>query len=234
MSKEKKIIPPIELITQNLLTKSVMKQQVYKNSVNALDLIKGQLRQMETELREATKDATESIKIDFNDKGTFGADFSFAGDTLIFIMHTNVFEFDQSHQLWKTSYLNDDPQRAYCGIIHIYNFLTDSFKYHRHNDLGYLIARIFVNKENHFWIEGKRQMGFLYNDFAGQIINNESIRKVLESLVLYCIEFDALTPPYENVIQASVGQIREVSEQMLLSTGKRVGFKFFKDSIDPS
>ncbi len=233
MIKGKNITPAIDLIKQNLLDKSVMKQKVYKNSIKAFQEIKSVLQGLEQELTECVKIAEEPLKIQFIDKGTFGADFIFAGDTLVFVMYTNVFEFDQDHSLWKTSYLKEDYQRAYCGVINVYNFLTDSFKYHRQNDLGYLVARIFINKENHFWVEGKRQLGFLYNDFAGQIVSNSEMRKVLESVILYCIEFDALTPPYENVIQASVGQIREVNEQLQITTGKRVGFKFFKESIDP-
>ena len=44
--------------------------------------------------------------------------------------------------------------RTYCGVINMYNFLSDSFKYNRENDLGYLIGRMFINKENTF-VEGK-------------------------------------------------------------------------------
>ena len=35
---------------------------------------------------------------------------------------------------------------TFCGIINIYNFLSDSFKYNRESDLGYLVGRIFINK----------------------------------------------------------------------------------------
>ena len=38
------------------------------------------------------------------------------------------------------------------------------------NDLGYLIGRIFINHENHFMVQGKRQLGFLYNDFINQLL----------------------------------------------------------------
>jgi hypothetical protein len=51
-----------------------------------------------------------------------------AGDTIIFHMHTNVFKLDQSHSLWKTSYLGEDELRGYFGVVNMYNFLSDSFK----------------------------------------------------------------------------------------------------------
>jgi hypothetical protein len=73
-----------------------------------------------------------------------------AGDLIIFHMHTNVFKLDQSHSLWKSSYLEEDEMRGYFGLINVYNFLSDSFKFNREGDLGYLVARIFLNKDGHF------------------------------------------------------------------------------------
>ena len=43
-----------------------------------------------------------------------------------------------------TSYVKEDKNRSYCGVIHLYNFLADSFKYNRLNDVGYLIGRVFI------------------------------------------------------------------------------------------
>src|SRR5574340_1141800 len=57
--------------------------------------------------------------------------------------HTNVFEFDTRHLVWKTSYVKEKATRSFCRMINVYNFLPDSFKYNRANDLGYLVARIF-------------------------------------------------------------------------------------------
>ena len=37
--------------------------------------------------------------------------------------------------------------------------------------MGYCIGRIFINKENHYFVEGKRQLGFLYNDFMNSKMN---------------------------------------------------------------
>ena len=45
-------------------------------------------------------------------------------------------------------------------MINIYNFLSDSFVYDRERDLGYLVARVFLNKEGHFFVQGKKQLGF--------------------------------------------------------------------------
>ena len=92
-------------------------------------------------------------------------------------MHSNVFEFDKNHGIWKISYVENNDMNSYCGIINIYNFLSDSFKYDRLDDLGYLIGRIFINKDNHYFVEGKRQLGFLYNDFGNAVIDTKAIKR---------------------------------------------------------
>jgi len=97
---------------------------------------------------------------------------------------------------------------SYCGIIYIYNFLADSFKYNRLDDLGYLIGRIFINRENHYFVEGKRQMGFLYNNFGTAVIDKKALRAIIETAIMYAMEFDLLVPPYDVVKIASVVQTK--------------------------
>ena len=63
----------------------------------------------------------------YNDKGPFEVEFKVGGYLLIFSMHSNVFEFDDKHPVWKTKYIEEDSLRSYCGVINIYNFLADSF-----------------------------------------------------------------------------------------------------------
>ena len=148
-------------------------------------------------------------------------------------MHTNIFRLDQSHSLWRTSYLSEEELRGFFGVINIYNFLTDSFKYNRERDLGYLVARLFLNKENHFMVQGKRQMGFLYNDLAGNVMTPDRLRELLYSLISYVLEFDLLAPPYDQVQQVTVSEVNELNANMKLSTGKRLGFRFQADNDEP-
>jgi hypothetical protein len=145
-------------------------------------------------------------------------------------MHTNIFEFDRSHQVWKSSYIKEDHGRSFCGLINIYNFLNDSFKYSRVNDLGYVIGRIFINKENHYFVEGKRQLGFLYNDFVHSTVDDAALKAVLESTILYCLNFDLFTPPFDAIKEISVLDMQSASDSMQIKTGKRLGFRFQADS----
>ena len=99
----------------------------------------------------------------------------------------------------KQAYLSENENRGYCGIINIYNFLNDSFKYNRSNDLGYLVGRIFVNFENHFMVEGKRQLGFLYNDFINNVLDKDQLKSIIQSSIIYCLDFDLLVPNYDLI-----------------------------------
>lgn len=225
---------PRELILKTLKEKSSMKQDVYANTLNAFTLLKNTAKELTNELTKEAKAIDKRVVIEYREKGEFEFELRVAGDLLIFAMHTNIFEFDKSHQVWKSSYIKEDNSRTFCGMINIYNFLNDSFKYNRINDLGYVIGRVFVNKENHYFVEGKRQLGFLYNDFVHSVIDENAIKAVLESTILYCLSFDLFTPPFDAIKEISVLDMQSVSESMQIKTGKRLGFRFQadNDSID--
>ncbi len=219
-----------ELILDTIRQKSVLKQDVFNNIILNFKVLKSVLKVMAHDLQEEMKAVDSRIVIKYQDKGEYEAQLNIGGDILIFHMHTNVFKFDNSNGLWKTSYLNQDAKRGYCGVINIYNFLADSFKYQRNNDLGYLIARIFINNENHFMVQGKRQLGFLYNDFVNSTIDKEKMSQILESTILYTLDFDLYMPPYDAVKQVSVYEMTELSNSMRIKTGKRLGFQFNADN----
>ena len=110
--------------------------------------------------------------------------------------------------------------------------LSDSFRYNRERDLGYLVARLFLNRDNRFFLQGKRQLGFLYDDLASNDLDAARIREVILSVVLYVLEFDLLAPPYDQVNQVTVSEMNELNANLKLTTGKRLGFRFQSDADD--
>ncbi|HRH68240.1 MAG: hypothetical protein JNL43_05510 [Flavobacteriales bacterium] len=234
----KKATPPVpsprDLIVKALRTKSAMKQDVYRATVELFELMKEVLKEIAEDLEKEVTQKDERLAVAFTDKGSLAGELKVAGDVIIFQMHTNVFKLDQSHSLWKTSYLEDDEMRGYFGVVNVYNFLSDSFKFNRERDLGYLVARIFLNKEGHFFVQGKRQLGFLYNDLQGNTMDRARLKDVLHSVVIYVLEFDLLAPPYDQVNQVTVSEMNELNANLQISTGKRLGFRFQADVDDPS
>lgn len=222
------------LILGMLRTKSCMKQDVYHNTVALFEVIKELLKEIAEDLEAQVKAHDERLTVAFADKGTTACELRVAGDVIIFHMHTNVFKLDQSHSLWKSSYLEEDELRGYFGVVNMYNFLSDSFKYNREQDLGYLVARLFLNRDNKFLVQGKRQLGFLYDDLPANDLAPQRIKDVLLSVVLYVLEFDLLAPPYDQVNQVTVSEMNELNANLKISTGKRLGFRFQSDADDLS
>ncbi len=219
-----------ELILEALKEKSCYKQKIFRQTIILFEQLKKRLKTVGEELSKETAGFDADLDIGYQDKGSFEAELTVAGDVLIFSMHTNVFNFDDTHFVHKTPYVKENASRSYCGMIQIHNFLSDSFKYNRLNDIGYLIARIFINYEKHFFVEGKRQLGFLYNDFDNMVMNDVYMNAIIESAILYTVDFDLLVPPYQNVKEISVMQKIQEEGNTAIKTGKRLGFKFQADS----
>ncbi|MFN8254852.1 MAG: hypothetical protein U0W24_04135 [Bacteroidales bacterium] len=220
-----------DIILQTFKEKAGMKQKVFSNTYEAMQMLKDILQEFCVEYNERLKSDNEKIWLKYKDRSRFQASLKFGGDLLLFSMHSNVFQFDRDHTIWKTAYAQKMKLGTYCGIINIYNFLADSIKYNRNEDLGYLVGRIFINREKHYFVEGKRQMSSLYKDFGNAIIDKDALRTIVESSLHYILEFDLLVPPYDNVKIISVETVQEKNNTALQQTGKRLGFSFNSDDV---
>ena len=219
-----------ESLKNLVFDKSDLKQEVYQATKETFEMFRSITRELMSLFEERAKSEGRDVHFSFTDHGDFEFEVKFAGDVLVFVMHTNVFEFSRDHQVMKSPYIRDDKRRSYCGVIRIYNFLADSFLYNRDQDLGYMIGRVFVNNEKHYFIEGKRELGMLYNNFNTSLITNESVQSIVESAIEYTTNFDLLTPPYDEVKLVSVGEMRSDLDKKSLVTGKRLGFRFQADT----
>lgn len=214
-----------------LKEKSLLKQKVYDNTLEAFSNIKDVLKNMSKDVNSNLEGFDSRIKLEYTDRSNFDAQIKVAGDILLFSMHSNIFQFDRDHPAWKTAYIQKNKFNAYSGIINIYNFLADSFKYSRQDDLGYLIARIFINHEKQYFVEGKRQMGMLFSNYGNEEISKQSLQLIISTAIQYALEFDLLVPPYDTVKIASVGQAEAKIQHSRVITGKRLGFQFNSDDV---
>ena len=219
------------LIVDTLKGKSVLKQKVFDNTAVAFMMVKDILKNLARDVNGNLGGVDQRIRMEYTDRSTFDAQLKVAADLLLFSMHSNIFQFDREHPAWKTAYIQKNKFNAYSGIINIYNFLADSFKYSRLDDLGYLIARIFINHENQYFVEGKRQMGMLFTNYGNEPFSQESLKKIVYTAINYSLEFDLLVPPYDTVKIASVGQAESKIQHSRLITGKSLGFQFNSDDI---
>ena len=213
-----------EHIIKLLKEKSVMKQDVFRNTLAAFDLVKQCVNDIASDLNKETQAIDKRIVVSSLETNNYATQLKVAGDMLEFFMHTNVFEFEKSHSMFKTGYVKQNEYNSYCGIINVYNFLADSFKFNRLNDLGYLVCRIFINREMKFFIEAKGPIGIKYSSFSVEPINKEQLHEIINDLIIYAITFDLFTPPLDQVREVSVNEIQEKVSSINLRTGKRLGY----------
>ena len=218
-------------IIGSLKEKSILKQKVFDNTLESFCIIKDILKNLAKEVNSNLTGIDPRIRLEYSDRSNFDAQLKVAADILLFSMHSNIFQFDREHPAWKTAYIQKNKFNAYSGMINIYNFLADSFRYSRFDDLGYLIARIFINHEKQYFVEGKRQMGMLFTNFGSEEVGKESLQLIISTAIQYALEFDLLVPPYDAVKIATVGQAEAKIQHSRVITGKRLGFQFNSDDV---
>ena len=221
-----------ERIIAAIINKSTLKQHIFDNTFTTFNELKDVLFEIASELDDDLDGKLDKrVRIEYRDRGKFEAQLQIASDLLIFQMHTDIFEFDSNHIIWQNEYVQADRNNSYCGVINIYNFLSDSFKFNRNADEGYLIGRIFINREKCFFVEGKRQTLIRPMLFGRDKITREALVAIMESAINYAINFDLLMPPYEENKRVTVDQFNTKMDNSKFVTGKRLGYDFNVDDI---
>lgn len=213
-----------------LINKGELKQNIFQETLNSLLLFKEAAKEFDDYYRDSYEEQHEKVTVHYTNRNQYEFQLKFAGDILVFLMHTNIFEFSRDHEVMRTPYIKEDKERSYCGVIQIFNFLADSFKYNRVNDLGYMIGRIMINKDGHYYVEGKHELAQVFNNFSSNKIDQEAAHSILRSAIEYTINFDLLLPNYDEMKIISVNDMLQFEDQnMTLKTGKRLGFRFEQD-----
>jgi len=217
-------------ILSKLESKASLKQAIYRSTAEVFGLTKTILSKIAAKLHHDYTSKDPSVEVNFKENNQFEAQLKFSGDMLMISMHSNVFNFDDGHSIFQTSYVKADESLSYCGVIYVHNFLADSIKYNRLSDEGSLIARILVNKEKHFLVEGEGALGFLYEDFAANIITEENLTDILEKSILLCLNTDLVLSPFAQIKDVTLHQKQSLVAASGYPTGKRLGYLFSSET----
>ena len=224
--------PLREKILATIINKSTLKQHIFDNTFATFNELKDVLFEIASELDDDLDGKLDKrVRIEYRDRGKFEAQLQVASDLLIFRMHTDIFEFDSNHIILQNGYVQQERDNSYCGVIDIYNFLSDSVKFNRNADEGYLIGRIFINREKCFFVEGKRQTLVRPMNFGQEKITREALVAIMETAIHYAINFDLLVPSYEDNKRVTLDQFNSKMENSKFTTGKRLGYEFNVDDI---
>ena len=224
--------PLREKILATIINKSTLKQHIFDTTFATFNELKDVLFEIASELDDDLDGKLDKrVRIEYRDRGKFEAQLQVASDLLIFRMHTDIFEFDSNHIIWQNGYVQQERDNSYCGVIDIYNFLSDSVKFNRNADEGYLIGRIFINREKCFFVEGKRQTLVRPMNFGQEKITREALVAIMETAIHYAINFDLLVPSYEDNKRVTLDQFNSKMDNSKFTTGKRLGYEFNVDDI---
>ncbi|KAA3437495.1 hypothetical protein [Rufibacter hautae] len=213
----------IETIFEGLRQKSTTKQAIFRNTRTIFEQLRACSIELVENLRKRINEVDSNVVIEYRSVNDFEFHIKFSGDLLMFVMHSNVITLPDDHELMKSRYVDEDFRRRFFGHIMAYNFMADSIKYNRLNDPGYLLGRVLINIENHFYLEGVKQLDLTYNDMAKNVITEETLRVFIESAMVASVNNDLIAPDVEEIRKITV---KQKLEEQQVSTPQKVGFSF--------
>jgi hypothetical protein len=216
-------LDPLEYLQKMLESKSAAKQVTYNNLLKAFSALSKECKRIVSELRKKIKTGAENITIDFHVVNEHEFHVKMAGDLLVFVLHTNIVTFGEDHPVMKELYIKEKDVNRYFGQIMIYNFMSDSIKFNRVNDPGYLLARLLINHEARYVIEGEGRLGALFNKISGQAITEEELNILVKLSLMIAIENDLMAPPYPQIKFITLFQKMEKTQE--LGGGQKIGFQ---------
>lgn len=214
---------PILQIKTLLEIKSTAKQITYKNLLKAFQILASESQEIVAQLRSTVVPGDDDVTIEYTFVNTHEFHVKLAGDLLVFVLHTNVVALDAGHPVMKDPYMKEKEVNRYFGQIMIYNFMADSFKFNRINDPGYLIARLLINHEGRYVIEGEGHLTTIANKISSRPIVESELGILVKLALMLAIENDLVAPPFPDVRYITLFQ--KMERTMELGAGKKIGFQ---------
>ena len=218
--------PPDRLnqILAGLEQKSAAKQAIFRNTQAAFDMLRLVSQELVVELSRKLTPVDASVLIEYRSINEMEFHIRFSGDLLIFVMHSNVVTFSDDYGPLPSKYVEQDFRRRFFGHIMAYNFMADSIKYQRLNDPGYLVGRLLINIENHYYLDGVQQLELPDNDMSDNLLTSDMMRLFVESAMIAAVNNDLIAPPLTDIQKITV---KQKFENQQVSRGSKVGFSFF-------
>jgi len=213
-------------LNEHFCEKAQTKQDVYATTLNAFNSLKKHAAMVIDGLKSERKPGKHDLDLVYSESGAYEAEIRFSGDALSFQMHSNVFAFPSEHGIYKSAIVQEDKSAGFVGMVLIYNFLADSLRFNRLADSGYLLGRLFINKDGHFFMDGNRQFSFLFNDFAHQKFTEAAAEKIIQTAMMHAVDFDLFVPPFDAVKEITLHQKMVQQGTTAVKTGKRLGFDY--------
>lgn len=213
----------LDQIFDGLKQKSTAKQAIYRNTLAAFDCLRAVSQELVVELASKRPPLDASVVLEYRSVNDLEFHIRFSGDLLVFVMHSNIVTFPDDYGPMPSAYVSSDFRRRFFGHIMAYNFMADSIKYQRLNDPGYLVGRLLVNIDNHYFLEGVQQLELPNNDMSDNVMTTDAMRLFIESAMIAAVNNDLIAPPLTEIQKINV---KQKLENQQVSRGSKVGFSF--------
>lgn len=214
---------PIAHIAEQIETKSNIKQQTYRKLCLTFKRMKKEAQAVVEQINAKLTDKDEDITIEVISVSDQEFHIKMAGDLLIFLLHTNIVTLAPEHAFNKSDYVAENTLRKYLGQINIYNFMADSITYNRLNDPGYLLARVSLNYEKHFLVEGEKQLNFMFDSVSSHPISETDIKVIIQLVLSQAIDNDLVTRPFPQIRTITLNE--KVLKTQAMGGGYKIGFQ---------
>jgi hypothetical protein len=221
----------LDLIFDGLKQKSSAKQAIYRNTLATFDMLRKVTQELVVELSRKITAVDSTVIIEYRPVNDMEFHIRFSGDLLVFVLHSNIVTFPDDYGPMDTQYVADDFRRRFFGHIMAYNFMADSIKYQRLNDPGYLVGRLLINIDSHYFLEGVQQLELPDNDMSDNPVTEDSLRLFVESAMIAAVNNDLIAPPLTDIQKISV---KQKLENQQVSRGSKVGFSFYQEQRHPT
>ncbi|WP_299821129.1 hypothetical protein [uncultured Pontibacter sp.] len=212
-------------IVNGLHQKSVTKQAIYRNTLNTFKKMKEVSQELVDDLTNRITEQDANVIIEYRNVNEHEFHIKFSGDLLVFVMHSNIITFPDDYEIMNNEYIDEDFRRRFFGHIMAYNFMADTIKYNRLDDPGYLVGRMLVNIENHFCIEGVKQLD-LPNDeitnISKNVLTDSKIRIIVESAMVAAVNNDLMGQDISDIERIT---LKQKLENTHLTKPRKLGFQ---------
>ncbi|WP_246008952.1 hypothetical protein [Hymenobacter metallilatus] len=216
----------LDLISDGLKQKSSAKQAIYRNTLATFDMLRKVSQELVVELSRRITPVDSTVIIEYRPINDMEFHIRFSGDLLVFVLHSNIVTFPDDYGPMATRYVEADFRRRFFGHIMAYNFMADSIKYQRMNDPGYLVGRLLINIDQHYFLEGVQQLELPDNDMSDNPVTEDSLKLFVESAMIAAVNNDLIAPPLSDIQKISV---KQKLENQQVSRGSKVGFSFYHE-----
>ena len=218
---------PVGFLQHQLQTTATLKKNIWKLTMEMFVHMKKETSGLVNEILLKSKDFPD-IEIEYKEVDALEFNLKFGSDVLIFELQTNIVTFNATHPLMKTKYLQENRELRYFAQVMIYDFLSDSIKYNRTEDSGYLLARVLVNAENHFMVEGPRGLYYLFNGIEHTEATCENLSLLVKKTMAVAIDSDLFGPDFKQIQYITFGQKKAKNKE--IGHGQKIGFQMKNDA----